>query len=152
MINYEEYKLRVIYATPMELTLITFELLIKNIDSSIENFDNDEIFKYHIKESKKFLKELILALNMQEKIAHNLFDLYNFVNKILINQMFKKNKEDLVASLEIITNIKDGFDQIKMIDTATPLMENTDSIYAGLTYKNGKLSEYVNPSNKGFKA
>lgn len=151
MVQYDDYKLRIINASALELTIITFELLIKNMENAIINFEDNSEFEFDLKKSKKFLRELILALNMKEKISHELFDLYNYVNKILILQSFNKNKEELTSAIEIITNIKEGFDGIKDL-SGTPLMENTDNVYAGLTYKNGQLSEYVNPTNKGFKA
>lgn len=151
MINYEDYKLRVVNASAIDLTLITFELLSANLNLAISNFDDATIFHKGIKDSKKFLRELTLSLNMEEKIAHDLYDLYGFVRRILINQEFTKNLNELKVAKEIIDNIYDGFNEIKSIDT-TSLMENTDNVYAGLTYKNGKLSEYVEPSNKGFRA
>lgn len=150
MVNYDDYKLRVINANRVDLTLITFELVSENIKLAIENFSNDSIFFSAIEESKKFLRELISSLDMKQKIAYELYDLYSFVRRILIRQTFKKDLRKLQVATDIINNIHGGFDEIKGLDNSV-LMENTDSVYAGLTYKNGQLTEYVEPRNKGYK-
>ena len=47
----------------------------------------------------------------------------------------------------MIQELKESFEQIALQDTSAPIMENTQTVYAGLTY--GKDSLNLNLSDQG---
>ncbi len=152
-INHNDYVARITTATPLGLTLITYELAINNIEKGIENYELDlHLAKKCLKKASQCINELMDSLDMQYSISTSLASLYIYCNKLVIDAMFKNNISSLEEVKKILTELHSGFSQIE--DTTTEaVMENADAIYSGLTYKNGKLDEYVDTSkSKGFKA
>ncbi len=147
------YALRIANATPNQLNIITFEICIDNIKEAIENIDtNRKISENKIDTAILTLREIITSLNHDYEIAEELYNIYIYVNKILIQSKFKNNTEDLQSAILILTTIKEGFEQIDDVETDS-VMKNATKVFAGLTYGKGGLSEYIDESeNRGFKA
>ena len=55
----------------------------------------------------------------------------------------------------MIAGLKTAFEKVAESDDSAPLMENTQSVFAGLTYGKGSLNETdldPNAANRGFLA
>ncbi len=149
----KDYALRIANATPNELNIITFEICIENIITALENIEqNQKQFNQNIDTALSALKEIIISLNFDYAIAQELYNIYIYVNGLLINSKFSLNPQNLLDSIELLTTIKEGFEQIDDKNTDT-VMKNATKVFAGLTYGKGGLSEYIDPSeSRGFKA
>ncbi len=145
--QYESFARRLTSASPLQMIIINFELLIMNIESG------------DIPAAKDFLRLLEDSLDMSYDISQNLLSLYIYVYKLLNDAGFTKSEEQakvyLCDAKAICEKILSGFQEIPQ-DTAETVMDNSQTIYAGLTYGNGRrgtLDEYVPvDSNRGFKA
>ena len=54
----------------------------------------------------------------------------------------------------MIKGLKESFEEVAKQDGSGPVMENTQQVYAGLTYGRDSLSEvtmYGNMANRGFR-
>ncbi len=151
----EDYVARIANATPLQLVVITYELIIKYIDDATENIDNPKMFEFNLDKAKAFLDDLRNSLDMSYEISGNLMSLYNYINQQISYYMFNKNEEHSIEAKKVLNELLDGWRTIESEEAdKTPLMENAQQLYAGLTYdKSGKLSEYVETDAKrGFKA
>ncbi len=152
-INKEEYVAKIATASPLRLVIINFEILFDYLEESKKNINDDKSFDFNIFKARQFLSELRCSLDMQYEISSYLLTLYNYADRKIAKFLFSKNLKDLEDATNVLKNIMSGFEQIEEKDK-TPVMENTDTIYAGLTYgKDGRLQEFVDVKhNKGFKA
>mgnify|MGYP005756091807 FL=1 len=152
-INKEEYVAKIATASPLRLVIINFEILFDYLEKSKKNINDDKSFDFNIFKARQFLSELRCSLDMQYEISSYLLTLYNYADRKIAKFLFSKNLKDLEDATNVLKNIMSGFEQIEEKDK-TPVMENTDTIYAGLTYgKDGRLQEFVDVKhNKGFKA
>ena len=152
-INKEEYVAKIATASPSRLVIINFEILFDYLEESKKNINDDKSFDFNIFKARQFLSELRCSLDMQYEISSYLLTLYNYADRKIAKFLFSKNLKDLEDATNVLKNIMSGFEQIEEKDK-TPVMENTDTIYAGLTYgKDGRLQEFVDVKhNKGFKA
>lgn len=92
---------------------------------------------------------------MSYEISKNLMSLYNYVGQQISYYSFNKKTEHADEAKKVLSELLDGWNAIESEEKdKTPLMENTQQLYAGLTYdKSGKLSEYVETdARRGFKA
>ena len=67
----------------------------------------------------------------------------------------KREPVDLEGIQRVMKNLQTAFEEISKEDKSAPLMENTQKIYAGLTYGRGVLNEIafnVNEANRGYRA
>lgn len=153
MSKYSDYQIRISQATKSELNIITFELCINYIEDALEVINKDDtLFVNNINTSLSFLREIIVSLNYDYDISKELLEIYLYCNKLLIEGMIKKDSTSLEDAIYMLETIKDGFSQIKDTGDDQKVMQNSQKVFAGLTYGKGGLDEYVDITGKGFKA
>ena len=94
------------------------------------------------------------SLNPEYEIARNMYSLYVFFLKELV---FAEKKENGITFLEkikpMIESLRNAYNTVAQENKNGPLMQNTQTVYAGLTY--GRKDVNVNLeqlSNRGFRA
>lgn len=152
----EDYVARIATASPLQLIIINFEIIIDYINKSKKYIKTkDKNFDFNIQKARQFLLELRSSLNMEYEISFNLLAIYNFVDSQLAKYLFNENIEIANDCIKILNNLLEGFKAIEeQEENKSSLMENTHQIFAGLTYnKNGNLEEFIDTdTNRGFKA
>lgn len=140
-----DYTLKISNASPVELLIITYELLIDNIDEALQNADGQNYLSF-VDKAQALLKELIYGLDMGLELSKQLFSIYVYVNGLLLNARSPQKCDKLAESKKILSHLLDGWRQVADSGNGAgndALLENTQQIYAGLTYgKNGQLNEY----------
>ncbi len=152
----ENYVARIANASPIQLIIINFEIIIDYINESKKYIKTkDKNFDFNIKKARQFLLELRSSLNMEYEISYNLMSIYNFLDSQLAKYLFNENIEIANSCIEILNIILESFKEIEnQEENKDALMQNTHQIFAGLTYnKNGDLEEFIDTdTNRGFKA
>ena len=144
-INKEEYVEKIATASPLRLVIINFEILFDYLEESKKTINDDKSFDFNIFKARQFFFFFICSLDMQYEISSYLLTLYNYADRKIAKFLFSKNLKDLEDATNVLKNIMSGFEQIEDKEKdKTPIMENTDTIYAGLTYgKDGQLQEFI---------
>ena len=81
--------------------------------------------------------------------------MYIFINKQLIEAKLKKSCEMLPRVQGMLESLLSSFREVSKQDHSAPLMQNTQKVYAGLTYGRDDVNEMSLASddrNRGFKA
>ena len=153
----QTYTLRVSQASPRELIVIMYDIILDDIqnakDASVN--ENEKQYQADLTHANRFLNELMESLDFSFGISYQLMSLYIYANKMLARARVSGNLEPLKDVEMIIKKLRAGFDGIKGQDTKGAVMQNVQQVYAGLTYGKGKLNEsYYNLQdyNRGFKA
>lgn len=147
---------RVVNSTPIELVTLSYEVILENIEASIDNIKNKK--EYNIEISKLLIRNLMNALDMKFDISKKLMSLYIYINGELINSDITKDNEKKINILNECKNLLSKiYYSFKIIsdneNKKESVMKNTDAIYSGLTYGISGLNETVlGSSNKGLKA
>ncbi len=149
-LNKSDYVAKISTASPLGLVVITYELIMNYIEEAIETDDTD-IFKASLKKAQGAVDSLVSALDMSQELSKNLISVYIYVNKLIINSYFGKDKKPLDDCLKILNNLYMGWLEAEKALKTAPSAESEQEIYAGLTYKNGVLEEYVKEKgDRGF--
>ena len=152
----KNFAMRVTQANKTELVAVTCDIIVENIDCAKEFLNNGDISGYRseLKSAQRFLAELIRSLDFKYQIAKDLLRIYEYVQRILIGSEVSGTDRGLDAVRRIILSIGSSFEKISAEDTSAPVMENTQQIYAGLTYGRGTLNEadMAAGTNRGFLA
>ena len=147
----EEYEARVATATPLGLVIINYELLIHHIENSINTAHTSE-FIVNIEKALAANGLLMDSLDLNHEIGRDLMSIYIYVNKLLIDARLSRSVELMNEAKHLISDLFESWQEIAKEDEGVPVL-GTSKIYGGLTYKNGKPSEFVVESNKNdFKA
>lgn len=133
---------QVAQANELELICLTYDIFLENIELAISNSSDTKKYKAI---ARKVLLVLINNLDMQHELSHDLFDLYIYVQRLIIENKFEDAKE-------IITSIKEGYEALKAKGITTQkTVSNTQDIYAGMTYGKNSINEVIlGNNNRGF--
>lgn len=133
-----------------ELLCITYELLLEAIEKAGECEDKKDR-KPYIEKALEIIKMLAGDLNFEYELAHELFNLYVYVQGLLIKGKTKKEYDE---AYRLIDKIYSAYKEITEKETdKEAVMQNAEAIYAGLTYGKNSIHETsVKDYNRGFKA
>jgi len=148
---------RITQASRSELVVILYEITLAKIDEAIEAYKNNnmDIYERELKGAQRCVSELMAGLDYRYNISYDLLSLYIYASKQIITAVMKRNPMTLQYAKSILQKLLAGFTEVSKNDDSGPLMQNTQQLYAGLTYGKGTLNEtFVNPNNKnrGFMA
>lgn len=150
----QEYTLRIAQANKTQLITILYEMVLLYIDEAKDALTRDERMEYKgaIRKIRGCMNELTASLNFDYELAHNLLQLYLYVNRELVKASTHYDAENLEHVRMIIDQLHGAYRQIEDQDTSGPVMANTQTVYAGLTYGRNHLTENVAGSdiNRGF--
>lgn len=147
----KEFTLRISQANRTELTVIILEMAIAYLESA-EQAESAETYRMEIARARKCVDELKKSLNFQYEIAGTLLHLYIHINKLLVRAMISRKKDYLSRAKETLIRLKDAFAKVAKEDHSEPMLENTQTVYAGYTYGKTDLNENLdnNSSGRGF--
>ena len=151
----KEFIARISQANRSQLTVIIFDVILDELKEAVVAADegrNDDMLD-SMKMAQRFVEELIASLDHKYAIANELRPIYLFVNKEIIYSIITRSTERLPKVGELMESLRDSFEQVSHSDFSEPLMQNTQKIYAGLTYGKGQLNETAidaHQSDRGF--
>lgn len=137
------YKLRITQAGIAELTLIMLEMEMQWMDEAVLAYDggNIEGFLDCVDKAQGTQVELMNVLNMENPVAVDMFSVFAYINKLLIQSKIKKEPQELSRCREMLGKFYQSLQAIAGSDTAGPVMEQSEKVYAGLTYGTHGLVE-----------
>ena len=149
----KDYGIKVTQASRTELIVIMYELTIRYIEDAVKAIGkgNEEEFRSDLKHAKSFISQLSASLDMKYEISVNLLSLYVFMNKVMVRAEINKETDELDRITQMLKKLRAAFNEVKKTDSSGPVMENTQQVYAGLTYNKSSLSENMySDYNRGF--
>ncbi len=152
----QQFTLRITQANKTEMIVILYEMLLTYLDEAEIAHEQSEIQEYReaLRKVKGCLDELQASLNLDYELAVRLFSLYMYCNRELIKADIRKDTESLSHVRLVIENLLSAYRELAKQDTSAPVMQNSQTVYAGLTYGKNKLSENMaeQGTNRGFRA
>lgn len=150
----QEYTLRITQANKTQLITILYEMVLLYVDEAQEALDAGEKMEYKsaIRKIRGCIDELTASLNLDYELAHNLLQLYLYISRELVKASTHYETENLEHVRLIIGELHKAYQAIEDQDTSGPVMGNTQTVYAGLTYGRNTLTENIADSvtNRGF--
>ena len=137
------YKMRITQAGIGELNVIMLEMEIQWIEEAIEAFESgdEETFIADIDKASATNVELMNILNLDNDVSKDVYAVYVFFNKQLVNSKIKRKPLDLDRILVMLKQYHESFLAIADTDDGAAVMEQSEKVYAGLTYGNSGLVE-----------
>ncbi|MCR4850697.1 MAG: flagellar protein FliS [Lachnospiraceae bacterium] len=149
----QEYTLRISNANRSELVVIVYEMLLDYIEESIDHLEKQEYDPFHesIRKAVNCIRELSDSINYEADTAGNLFSLNVYCIKELSAADIHRDKDRIDAAKKIIKKLYEASKEAAKIDDSSPVMNNSQSVYAGLTYGKESLTVNLNDTqNRGF--
>lgn len=139
----QEFTLRISQANSTELVAILYEMLICYLQDGCDALEKDDEseFKEAIRKARGCLAELMNSLNLKYEPAPAILSLCGFCIRRLAVAELRKSGEPLREAERVIKPLGDAYGQIAKRNSAGPVMNNSQAVYAGLTYGRNTLTE-----------
>lgn len=133
------YTARVAQANRTELVVIIYELMIDEMQEGeiCYNEGNPKAGAERIKKAQLYLQELKGSLDLQYEVSGQLYRLYRYANEQLIATLVRQKPVNLDVVCNMMRQLMDSFAEIAKQDTSKAVMQNSQQVYAGLTYGPG---------------
>ncbi|MDY2699969.1 MAG: flagellar protein FliS [Suilimivivens sp.] len=152
----QQYTLKITQANKTQLVVILYEMMLIYLDEAQQAHakEDREGFREGIRKSRGCLKELMSSLHFEYEPAMNLLQLYLYANRELARADIRNSTQELDHVKMVMTKLHAAYEKISEQDTSGPVMENTQTVYAGLTYGKKALTENLSDqgSSRGFRA
>lgn len=151
----KQFTLRISQANSTEMIVILYEMLLTYLDDA-ENAltSGDEMaLSEAVRKSRGCLNELEHSLDLAYEPAGTLLKLYLFCARKLVHA--KAHKEGALDEIRrVIIPLKDAYKEIAPQNANGPVMGNSQTVYAGLTYGRNTLTENMadQGANRGMRA
>lgn len=151
----QEYTLKITQANPTGLIVILYDMTLTFLEDALSAFEagNKKEYKKSIEGARNCLDELLSSLDLQYEIALRLHSLYFYYKRQLGTAAVRGQAELIPPVMDMIKELKKSYEKVASQDTSAPLMENTQAVYAGLTYGKGSLNVDLadQSTNRGFR-
>ena len=150
----KEYTLKITQSSPTGLIVVLYDLAIEYIGDAKRAYaeGNHEEYRKECMNALKVINDLSSSLDFTYELAMPLFRVYEYMAKELSMAVIKNNTEGLDRVERYLSMIKGSFEKIAETDKGGPIMGNTQTVYAGLTYGKGVLNENISSDgNRGYK-
>ena len=138
----QQFTLRITQANPTEMVVILYEMLLCYLEDAEEVLGKDEMqFHDEIRKARGCLNELLESLHMEYEPAPALKQLYLFCIRRLALGESRQDAELLGEIKKVIIPLRDAYDGIAGQNKSGPVMNNSQTVYAGLTYGRNTLTE-----------
>lgn len=150
----QRFTLRITQANPTELAVILYEMLLCYLDDADNALEAGEtvLFRDAVRKSRGCLNELLGSLDLHYEPAPTLQRLYMFCIRRLARGEQRRDSGPLSEIRRVIVPLRDAYAQIAAQNSAGPVMNNSQAVYAGLTYGRNTLTENMadQGSNRGI--
>lgn len=150
----QEFTLRISQANKTQLITILYEMILLYLDEAKAALETEDMsaYKNEIRKIRECMNELTASLHFEYELAGNLLQLYLYINSELVQASIHKNAENLNHVETVIKGLHAAYRQLETQDASGPVMGNTQTVYAGLTYGKNTLTENIaDPDgNRGF--
>lgn len=151
----QEYTLKITQANKSELIVILYEMLLLYLEEAEQGHEKEDKagFRDGIRKARGCLKELMASLHFEYEPAMNLLQLYLYANRELAKADIRNSVEELQHVKMVMNKLHDAYEKLSEQDVSGPVMANTQTVYAGLTYGKNSLTESLadQGSNRGFR-
>ena len=153
----QEFAARVTQANRRELVVVIYEAVLASIAEGKRCLAEEQIeeARLEISRARSLITELMGSLDMQYGISHYLRQLYIFAYHELCHGIAMRQPELFDHASDIFEKLLPSFQEVAKQDDSEAVMQNVQTIYAGLTYGRGTLNETIGvevDTNRGFQA
>ena len=148
----QQFTLRITQANSTQLIVILYEMLLCYLEDG-EAAQNREELKEAVRKARGCVNELIQSLHLEYEPAPALMQLYLFCIRRLAACESRGDIQALADIKKVIQPLRDAYAQIEELNDGGPVMNNPQTVYAGLTYGKNTLTENMTDqgANRGMR-
>ncbi|SFB09456.1 flagellar protein FliS [Acetitomaculum ruminis DSM 5522] len=151
-----EFTNRIANSNKTEIIVVLYDMFTAYTDDGILALNDGDYdgFKVSLSKAQAVIVNIMENLNYSHALFMNLIEIHRFLLRCLVESLVKKEVEELENAKKIVKQLRDAFFELSKDDKSPALMQNTQKVYAGLTYGKGSLNEMTDDQgvSRGFLA
>lgn len=136
----QQFTLRITQANSTQMVVILYEMLLCYLEEA-EAAQNKTELKEAVRKARGCVNELIRSLHLEYEPAPALLQLYLYCIRRLAFCEAKQDMQAIKDIKKVIQPLHDAYGQIEKLNDRGPVMNNSQTVYAGLTYGRNDLTE-----------
>ena len=136
----QQFTLRITQANSTQLIVILYEMTLQYLADGEQAVDDAGLVEA-VHRARGCIKELLNSLHREYSPAGEIYRLYLFCLRRLAVCEVRRDRTILEEIRKVIAPLCDAYRQIQDQDTSGPVMNNSQTVYAGLTYGRNQLTE-----------
>lgn len=150
------FTLRITQANPTQMIVILYEMTlcyVRDAEAALERGQRAEL-RDAVRKARGCISELMRSLNLKYQPAPALLGVYGFCIRRLAAAEAGETMQALLEIEKVILPLHDAYEQIADRNSAGAVMNNSQTVYAGLTYGRNSLTENMadQGANRGIYA
>ena len=152
----QKYTRKITQANKTQLITILYEMVLDYLQDARTAYEQDDLTEYTLQltYAQNCIDELIRSLDLKYEIARNLMQLYLYCKRELIGAAAREELNQISHAEMVFAQLHETYLKLEKMDLDQPLLTNTQTVYAGLTYGRNQINESVSDPvvNRGFRA
>lgn len=136
----QQFTLRITQANSTQMVVILYEMLLQYLADG-EQAAEDRQFLEAVHRARGCINELLNSLHREYSPAAELCRLYLYCIRRLAQCEVRGDRSGLEEVRKVIEPLCDAYRQIQDQNPSGPVMNNSQTVYAGLTYGRNQLTE-----------
>lgn len=136
----QQFTLRITQANSTQLVVILYEMLLQYLADGEQAAEDGQLLEA-VHKARGCVNELLNSLRREYSPAAELSRLYLYCIRRLAQCEVKRDRSGLGEVRKVIAPLCDAYRQIQDQNTSGPVMNNSQTVYAGLTYGRNQLTE-----------
>lgn len=128
-----EFTLRLTQANKTEIIVIMYDMAIVYTEDAIAAANHDSMRSAAVN-GIRVIEELNNVLSYENELGYVLNNYYMYIMKLMTEAIYKDSKDKLKEAAGYLKRVRASFEKVAREDNSEKVMENSESIYAGLTY------------------
>ncbi len=138
----KQFTFRISQANATEMIVILYDMTLQYLEEAGKLAEEDFAgYQAAVRRAGACIRELLRSLHMEYEPAGALRQLYLFCIRRLSQAQAHRHPELLEEVSRVLIPLRDAYGQIAGRNTAGPVMQNAQTVYAGLTYGKNTLTE-----------
>ncbi|MGN0170966.1 MAG: flagellar protein FliS [Lachnospiraceae bacterium] len=149
----QEFTARIVNANRSALIVVQYDMIFAYMEDARRDYEEGhwEEVKMDLTRIESIVRHLEDILDHSYEISGQLYRLYRFCQNQLALCRVKKNLDGMENCRKILDNLYIGIQGMEKADTSEPLMKNSQTVVAGITYGKTSMNEvYMDDEKRGF--
>lgn len=151
----QQFTLRIAQANSTEMVAILYEMVLVYIEEGAQAhaLQDRGAFREAVRKIRGCLYELLRSLNPEYEPAPAILQLLLYCIRRLAIGELKNDIQPLLEIKKVAEPLREAFGQLAQQNTGGPVMGNSQTVYAGLTYGRNTLTENMTDqgANRGMR-
>lgn len=139
------FTLRITQANSTGMIVILYEMILVYLEEYKEALTQEDAAAQSeaVRKARGCFRELISSLNMKYEPAPALLQLYLFCVRRIANASVHRDRKAIEDVEKVVIPLCDAYRKLAAENRQGPVMSNSQTVYAGLTYGRNSLTENV---------